>query len=174
MNLSDELKIIEGADRVKILQHITTMRADLITESPPRRVRSPVKNRRFSDTAMTHSPYSHHSSSYRQSLNPPERTLSPVKRVHTPIRESSPRILSSGEGAAASPFHHNSPDSLSLESPSSSRMSSPVKLRSRDCSPYATTSDHQGRDFVNKSRSTLRNHNMKRLSRSLNGLFLVS
>lgn len=173
----DDLKITEGADRVKILQQITTMRADLITESPLRRVRSPIKHRRFSEsiTRPSYNSSNHRVPSYRQ-ITTMERTLSPVKQVHTPIRESSPRLLSSGEGAAASPFYHNSPDSLSLESPTSSRMSSPVKLRSRDASPHSASLDHRGRDYVNRlqTQATLRSHNMKRLSRSLDGLFQVS
>ncbi len=164
---TDELRITEGGDRVKILQQITTMRADLIIDSPARRVRSPAKLRRFSET-LTRTAYSPNHRLTRPKYSTgtlDQRTFSPTKRGHTPI---SPKYM---EG-----FTHISPDSLSLESPISSGMNSPTKFRSRDVSPHEGVSvERRERELVNrlKATATLRSHNMRRLSRSLDSLFQV-
>lgn len=150
---------------MKILQQITTMRADLIIDSPARRVRSPAKLRRFSET-LSRTAYSHKLARPKYSTGVlDQRTFSPTKRGHTPI---SPKYL---EG-----FTHISPDSLSLESPISSGMSSPTKFRSRDVSPHEGVNvERRERELVNrlKATATLRSHNMRRLSRSLDSLFQV-
>lgn len=143
------------------------MRADLIIDSPARRVRSPAKLRRFSET-LSRSAYSpgHRRAMAKYSTGVlDQRTFSPTKRGHTPI---SPKYL---DGLVRC-----SPDSLSLESPISSGMSSPIKLHSRDVSPHDGASvERRERELVNrlKANATLRGHNMKRLSRSLDGLFQV-
>lgn len=145
------------------------MRADLIIDSPARRVRSPAKLRRFSET-LSRSAYSpgHKRAKAKYStgvLDHQQRTFSPTKRGHTPI---SPKYLDG--------LLRISPESLSLESPISSGMSSPM-LRSRDVSPYdgVVSVERRERELVNrlKANATLRGHNMKRLSRSLDSLFQV-
>ena len=169
----DTLGIAEPADRVKILQQITTMRADLIPTSfsPTKRTYSPIRMRRFSETAR---PVQRGGSGrvmrHTTSASTLDRTLSPTK---TPVRESrSPRVTS--------PSYFS--DQTSIDSPGSSRMSSPVKLMAK--SPMEArmhfileTDEEEGEGVASgcvlrANAGALRDHH-KRLSRSLDGLLQV-
>jgi len=170
----DTLGITEGADRVKILQQITTMRADLIPTSfsPTKRNYSPIRMRRFSETAR---PVQRGGSGrimrHTTSASTLERTLSPTK---TPVREArSPRVTS--------PSYFS--DQTSIDSPGSSRMSSPVKLMAK--SPQEArmhfileTDEEEGEGgasgcVLRANASALRDNQRRRFSRSLDGLLQV-
>lgn len=194
---SDELGITEGVDRVKILQQLTTMRADLIPSratSPVKRVQSPSKTRRYSEISKpTNNRF--HGRITRQSVSSGtctlEKAIPPVVQRRTPIRELSPEKTqressrSSGDpvGSSQSSLSRlSSTGRTSSDSPESSRISSPTKSRG-SASPHHFL---EGGSSGNKEKElklcgnvplrgdpTLRRHNRKRLSRSLDGLLLV-
>ena len=160
--------ISDVGDRVKILQQVTTMRADLVTSPPSstaRRTSIPRRGRRYSEMtapqfhSRTHAPFRHSSSSASLSL-----------------RMSSPTKYATLDGPIT--FPQTSPCSMhsDYESPGSSRMSSPVKL-SAASSPMdpqlhfiLETDEGIGRSV--HSTTTLRSHN-RMLSRSVDGLLQV-
>ena len=166
------------------------MRADLIpsrTISPTRRVRSPTKPRRFSESVRPTYLHNHRTANgsggrrHRMSTSAStvERTFSPIVQVHTPVREASPKVNYFSEAIAAQSPIHSSPsrlstDQMSSDSPDSSRMNSPVKLRDASASPHYALETREF-DYFNKlqTTATLRGHNMRRLSRSLDRLFQV-
>ena len=171
--------VIDVADRLKILQQITSMRADLMTSgsaSPTRRMTSPVKGRRFSGNM--HSP--HHSGgryvnlgskSPRFGTGVPSRqavrqNFEPTRYVNIPISERNPRTSESRTSIM------NSPSQLSTDQTSSdsSRISSPDKLHEVDLE------EKRDLNYFSKLQTvaTMRYHNVKRLSRSVGHLFSVS
>ena len=193
---SDELGITEGVDRVKILQQLTTMQADLIpsrANSPVKRIHSPSKIRRYSEISKpTNSRL--HGRIMRQTVSSGictlERVTPIVVQQRTPIRESSPEKTqgessrSSGDpvGSSQSSLSRlSSTGRTSSDSPESSRISSPTKSRG-SASPHhflesGSSSKEKELELCGKvplrGDPTLRRHNRKRLSRSLDGLFLV-
>ena len=205
---SDELGITEGGDRLKILQQLTTMRADLIPSravSPVKRVHSPSKLRRYSEITRPNQTRLH-GRLMRQTLSSGtctlERALPTNFYKHTPIREASPEKVPVATGGSSrssvdpsgssqsSLSRLSSTGRMSSDSPESSRISSPTKSRG-SASPHHFLEG--GRDGGGGGRRrgskdgdvevcgsvpvqgdpTLRGHNLKRLSRSLDGLFLV-
>lgn len=193
---SDELAITEGGDRVKLLQQITTMRADLIPSrsiSPVKRVHSPLKMRRYSEIPQP-SQNRYHGRLMRQAMSSItlENSLPPVARRQVPVGASGPPEKIQGEavpgveqsGSANSLNSHLSSVGLTNSgSPGSSRIGSPTKSRS-SASPHHFLEGGSG-SGGSKERGleelcediqdnpTKRNHNAKRLSRSLDGLYLV-
>lgn len=165
---AENIGISDVGDRVKILQKITTMSADLITSSPHplnRHVHPSWRLRRHSDMAMprfkghSHVPFRHYNSN--ASLH--QKSPMPVKYV-TLDRPLKFRRTSAFELPSDS------------ESPGSSRVSSPTKA-SASSSPmesqlhYILETDEDISRSV-QAMATLRNHK-KRLSRSVNGLLQV-
>ena len=193
---SDELGITEGVDRVKILQQLTTMRADLIPSratSPVKRVQSPSKTRRYSEISKpTNNRF--HGRIMRQTVSSStctlEKAMLPVVQRRTPIRELSPEKTqrensrSSGDpvGSSQSSLSRlSSTGRTSSDSPESSRISSPTKSRG-SASPHHFLEGGSGSKETElelcgkvplRGDPTLRRHNRKRLSRSLDGLLLV-
>ena len=172
--------ITDDSDRLKILQQITSMRADLITSgtaSPTRRMRSPTKGRHFSETMQLSSNSGGRCGYHGRRAKTVSRTSShsPVKQsgrtsqyINVPIRERSLRTPDSGP-PIISPISQLSTDHISSDSQESSRMSSPAD-KFGDI-PIAV--DH--RSGVNKLQAaTLSCHNVRRLSRSLDNFFPVS
>ena len=174
MHSSDELGITDVGDRVKFLQHITTMRADLMTTNSPqtRRVRSPMKARRFSETVRSLNRTSSHA------VNDPtlERGVSPTKPVsydrglsYEPT--ASPRV--------SSPTKHPWPGRAdksgspvkfyATDSPTASGMTSPVKYMSATSSP---TRMHYVLE-TEEGFQTFRNQHARYLSKSMDGLLQV-
>ena len=185
---------------MKILQQLTTMRADLIPSraiSPIKRVQSPAtKIRRYSEISRpAHNRL--HGRLMRQTLSSStiEKTLpTPIRQTRhtTPIREASPpNKAQEGSSASIGPSgsSHSSRSRLSSvehtssDSPESSRISSPTKSR-------GSSSPHYGLEDGSKEKglescggagegeiqrdATFRSYsNMRRLSRSLDGLYLV-
>lgn len=186
---------------MKILQQLTTMRADLIPSkavSPVKRVQSPAANlRRYSEITRT----GHHRLHGRlmrqaRSSSTSEKPLpSPVRpTIHTePIRESALSDKTPQEGAGNDPSGSNrssrsrlsSMEQTSSDSLESSRMSSPTKSQSSSSPHYGlgeegssskekgTMSDDRGGAILQPDPGFRSYSNMKRLSRSLDGLFLV-
>ncbi len=196
--------IVDGADRLKILQHITSMKGDLLTSGKA----SPTKRRRMSSTAGTTRcingegrwPVSGENG-FRVSVGGDgqaaasrvSRNPSPTKYVNVLIRDSCPQTpdsvaLSMG-GDSQGVLSADSQGCLSVEQTSSesrdsSRTSSPDngKIRYRDtpatASSHSIISSTGSRAELRslsklQSMATLRVHNVKRLSRSLNNLFPV-
>lgn len=175
--------IKDAADRLKILQQITSMRADLVTSgsaSPSKRMRSPAKNRRFSDMALPTSS----SNIYRGSRSP--RGMRPLvkqnsklsaKYVNISVQENNRRASDSGTSVIYSPSQLSTDDSRA-----SSRIDSPDKqlqevnlLQQQQQQQQLHCHDNRGLEHFSKLRTvaTLRYHNIKRLSRSLDNLFPV-
>lgn len=184
--------IIDGADRLKILQQITSMRADLVTSGMAPCVKRNVPRRRqFVESRVSSS---HHSGGIRRTsqerwsprtsprrLSHPgmERTSNPMaKYVNVSIQEERPRTPDSAVSI------HNLPscfsmDQTSSDSRDSSRMSSPDKL------PYCeqATASHGGSvtsgggevSHFSKLQTIadLRYHDAKSLTRTLDHLFQV-
>lgn len=159
--------ISDVGDRVKILQQITTMSADLITSSPhppTKRVHPSWRLRRHSDMTIprfrsnSHVPVRHYNSS--ASLH--QKSQLPVKYA-TLDRPLKFRRTSAFELPSDS------------ESPGSSRMSSPTKARASSSQElqlhYISETDEDASRSV-QAMATLRNHK-RRLSRSVNGLLQV-
>ena len=194
---SDELGITEGVDRVKILQQLTTMRADLIPSratSPVKRVQSPSKTRRYSEISKpTNNRF--HGRITRQTVSSGTSTLEKVMppsavQRRTPIRELSPEKTQRESSRSSGDLVGSSQSSLSRlssaghtssDSPESSRISSPTKSRG-SASPHhflegGSSSKEKELELCGnvplRGDPTLRHHNRKRLSRSLDGLLLV-
>lgn len=188
---SGDMGISDDSDRLKILQQITSMRADTVTSgsaSPVRRIRSPMKGRRFSEIVC---PTRHYGSGggggghiYRGSRSPRSGGSSRgspggVKQsryVNIPIQDNvrSQRSSDSGASMISSPTRLSTTDHTSSDSQESSRISTPDKQLQE-----ATLSEvdrRGGLDHLNKLHTvaTLRYHNVKRLSRSLDRMFPVS
>lgn len=153
------MEITDDADRLKILQQITSMRADTVTSGPPRRVRSPIKNRQFNSTAVP-SHYSGPGGGRGAKLSQKQS-----RYVNVSITAGSPGNADSGASVINSP-------SASSASQESSRISTPDNQLQDIVLAEAT----RGLDQFNKLQrvATLRYHNVKRLSRSLEYLFPVS
>ena len=181
--------ITDDADRLKILQQITTMRADLVTSSssPTRRLRTPIKIRRFSTdtttTAATTCPAlysgggrgSHGCRTHRTSGVSVQGQGVPTKKyINIPIFPSSPRTSDSGPSVLNSPTtEHTSSDSQE-----GSRISTPDK-QLQDVVISCEVERRQKKGLSNHfgklhAVATLRYHNIRRLSRSLDHLFQVS
>ena len=196
---------------MKILQQLTTMRADLIPSraiSPVKRVHSPstAKLRRYSEISR---PAHHHNNNrlhgrlMRQTLSTStfEKSLpAPIrpKKLATSIRETSPLEKSPQQdspGVNPSRSNHSSRSRLSSmehtssDSLDSCRLSSPTKSRGSS-SPHYGLEDGgsskekgmescggggEGGEGVVQHDATFRSYtnNMRRLSRSLDGLYLV-
>jgi len=135
INLED-MGITDGADRLKILQQITSMRADLMTSgcaSPARRLR---KGRHLSSS--TQYPMSGHgcwgqryhaNKSDAQGMKQAPRQ---TRYVNLNVQEDSPRTSISGASQLNSPSQLST-DQTSSDSQLSSRMSTPEKyLQARD------------------------------------------
>lgn len=199
---------------MKILQQLTTMRADLIPSrafSPVKRVQSPAaKIRRYSEISRP-AQNRLHGRLMRQAVSSSactlEKALPPNFQRHAPIGESisektpsqqqqqgeSSRSSVDPSGSSQSSLSRlSSSGQLSSDSPEGSRISSPTKSR-------GSTSPHHflegggnrvgrregerrgskdrdmelGETVVIRGDPTLRGHNLKRLSKSLDGLFLV-
>lgn len=170
--------VTDDADRLKILQQITSMRADLVTSgsaSPTRRIRPPMKGRRFSDT--TSSNYYPGGGRGPQGwrgggINTPKQNLKQNRYVNVPIfAAGSPRTSESG----ASVMSQLSTDQNSSDSQESSRISSPDK-QLQEVSYEVEKRQRLSAGHLNKLQAvaTLRYHNVRRLSRSLDHLFQVS
>ena len=170
---------------MKILQHATTMRANLIPSSPTRRVHSPIKFRRFSEnTRPSFTPTARQQQNYvprttnSLTTTTDQRTSSPLKYSYPTLHETSPVSAP----LPASPSSHSG--ELSSDSPASSRISSPVKLREHN-TPEArmhyflqTDSDRNSPGFLPPPPNVggygaMRRNNINRRSRSLDGLFQV-
>ena len=168
--------ILEGADRVKILQQITTMRADLIptSSSPSKRNCSPLRTRRFSETVRPQ----YRGGGIVQSTG--ANTLKATCKL--PFRDThSPRMTSPGSIS----------DHMSINSANSSRISSPVKLMNGSlgnttpdaCSHFILETEEEGGGeaggggasecVLRRNAADLREHRVKRLSRSLDRLLQV-
>ena len=160
---TEGMEITDDADRLKILQQITSMRADIVTTGPPRRVRSPIKNRQFSSSNMVPTHYSGggRGSKLSQKQN---------RYVNVSIAAGSPGNSDSRPSVVNSP----SQASASSESQESSRISTP----DNQLQNVALSKAEAARDLdqFNKLQrvATLRYHNVKRLSRSLEHIFPVS
>ncbi len=185
---ADYMGINDDADRLKILQQITSMRADIVTSgsasptrqlrshvkghvSPTKRIRSPVKGRQFSGESANSSAghvYRENRSS-RESTGVPPSKQRPSYYVNISVQEERPRTPDSGTSMINSP----SQLSTSSDSPESSCISSPVKFHSAD---MLCEGDKMDMNELNKLQTvaTLRYHNMKRISRSMDYLFPVS
>lgn len=191
---------------MKILQQLTTMRADLIPSraiSPVKRVHSPTaaKLRRYSEISRPgHNRL--HGRLMRQTLSSStlERSLpapiQPTKLSTTPIREASPPDKTQQEGSGINPsssnhssrsrlssMEHTSSDSLEscwISSPTKSRGSSSPHYgleggssKEKGMESYGGGEDGEGGEIQRDATFRSYTNNMRRLSRSLDGLFLV-
>ena len=190
---------------MKILQQLTTMRADLIPSraiSPVKRVHSPsaAKLRRYSEISRpAHNRL--HGRLMRQTLSSStlEKSLpAPIRpsKLTTPIREASPpdKMQQEGSGINPSGSNHSSRSRLSSmehtssDSLDSCRISSPTKSRGSSSPHYGledggsskekgmeSCGGGDGGEGVIQRNATFRSYtnNMRRLSRSLDGLYLV-
>lgn len=180
--------IIDGADRLKILQQITSMKADLVTSGKA----SPTKRHRYNRSGLRRASNEGRWAQSRENgfRGGIDRNLnaSPTKYVNVLIQDSNsltPDSVSVSIGDSQGVLLADSQGCLSVDQTSSdsrdsSRMSSPDKLQHRDTP--ATASSHSiasggSGDLSRLSKlhsvATLRFHNVKRLSRSLNNLFQV-
>lgn len=195
---------------MKILQQLTTMRADLIPSraiSPVKRVHSPstAKLRRYSEISRPAHNNRLHGRLMRQTLSTSSTTFdrslpAPIRpsKFTTPIKEASPpNRISQPEGSSLgivnpagsnrssrsrlSSMEHTSSDSLD-----SCRISSPTKSRGSSSPHYGLedggSSKEKGMESCGDSTEGVIQHdatfrsytnNMRRLSRSLDGLYLV-
>ena len=205
--------ISDSADRLRILQQIITMRADLVTSgtaSPIRRMRSPIKGRQFADHLSSSSSSSVTPSLYAASRhvsrggsggggggggssgNRPQRSGSGSAQnfnnmyVNVLMQQQqngnsrSRRTSDSGTSVVNSSCSQLSSSSAtdptsSEASQEGSRISSPDRQLQQDLALSDPTHRRELENF-NKLRAvaTLRYHNVKRLSRSLDHLFPVS
>ncbi len=169
------------SDRVKLLQNLTTMRADLVitSHSPStRRNRSPIKARRFSETVRRQDV-----SSGRRTLTRQSASSGSVDRAAKPLRyepRASPRLGSPTKHPSDSP-QLGSPVKYYNESPMSSRLGSPVKSPAKLMHYVLETDEEEeekrreGERARGGGRNGLIGSNHKRyLSRSMDGLFQVS
>lgn len=176
LNSSEDMGICDGADRLKILQQITSMKADLVTSgsaSPTRRIRSPIKGRQFRDCSLPNN-YAGggrvcRGSRSQRSGSGGTQTLN--RYVNVLIQNNSPRTSDSGT-SVISPTQLST-DQTSSDSQESSRISTPDKQLQEMVLSEVT--HRRNLDDLNKLRTvaTLRYHNVKRLSRSLDHLFPV-
>lgn len=171
--------ITDDADRLKILQQITSMRADLVTSgsaSPTRRIRTPMKGRRFSDaTCPSHYPGGGRGSQAWRGVQGPRQNFKTNRYVNVPIfGTGSPRTSESGASVINSPSRLST-DQASSDSQESSRISTPDK-QLQDVLSYDVEKRHGLSSHLSKLQAvaTLRYHNVRRLSRSLDHLFHVS
>lgn len=176
--------ITNDVDRLKILQQITSMRADLVTSgsvSPTRRIRTPMKGRRFSDTTnSTHYPGGGRGpQGWRAGGIVPQGAKQQNQRqsryVNVSIFSSrSPRTSESGASVINSPSQLST-DQNSSDSQESSRISTPDK-QLQEVSYDVEKRRELTTNHLSKLHAvaTLRYHNVKRLSRSLDHLFQVS
>lgn len=175
--------VTDNADRLKILQQITSMKADLMTSgsaSPTRRIRTPMKGRRFSDTACS----THYSGGGRGpqgwrggggiNMQGPKQNIKQNRYVNVPIAASSPRTSESGASVITSPSQLST-DQNSSDSQESSRISTPDK-QLQEVSYEVEKRRRLSAGHLNRLQAvaTLRYHNIRRLSRSLDHLFQVS
>lgn len=184
--------ISDSADRLKILQQITSMRADMVTSgsaSPTRRIRSPIKGRQFRDRSSL--PGHHYMGGGRGCRGRTSQaggsgsggggggggcyrsSSSSSRYVNVLIQNnSSPRTSDSGTSVVHSPSQLST-DQTSSDSRESSRISTP----DRQLQEMPLTDVPRRRNFDGLTKlqtvATLRYHNVKRLSRSLDHLFPV-
>ena len=160
---SDALGITDAGDRVKLLQNITTMRADLVTTPSSSKLRrSPLRARRFSE-AIIH--------------KPTHRGDTPHTTRHSSV---SARTFERGVSLSPTKMYRGAAGPNKLESPASSvdssRMGSPVKLHPSsqpDSSRHFILETEGGLSNGLQTMVTLRDHRKKRLSRSIDGLMQV-
>jgi len=192
--------IIDGADRLKILQQITSMKADLVTSGKS----STTNRQRHSHSSMSSSRlgatryisnervWTHQKENgFRVQMGPSventSNNSSPSKYVNLLIQNPHSRtpdsaVVSIGDSRGVdSPQGCLSAEQTSSGSRESSRASSPDKVHYRATprtpSSHSAASTGSGVELRNlnklKSMATLRIHNVRRLSRSLNNLFPV-
>lgn len=165
--------ISDGADRLKILQQITSMRADMVTSgsaSPTRRIRSPVKGHQFRD--CNHYTGGRVCRGNRAQRSGSGSTQTFNRYVNVLVQNNSRRTSDSGTSVINSPSQLST-DQTSSDSQESSRISTPDKqLQDMVLSEVTHRRDLED---LNKLRTvaTLRYHNVKRLSRSLDHIFPV-
>ena len=205
MLYSEEMGVVDGADRLKILQQVTSMKADLVTSGKA----SPTKRQRHTHGSVSSALGGglRHASNERVWTQPrengirvhmggpsAERSLSnssPTKYVNLLIQNPNSRtpdsavvsiVDSQGTLSVDSPQGCLSAEQTSSGSRESSRASSPDKVTYRAAprtpSSHSVTSVGSGGVELRslnklKSMATLRIHNVRRLSRSLNNLFPV-
>lgn len=184
--------IVDGADRLKILQQITSMKADLVTSgrASPTKRNHPKRRQFYIETKVP----SQHSGGVRRTSqgrwsprdglrgnthHGMERTSNPMvaKYINLSIQERSSRTPDLATSIMNSPCHLSA-DQTSSDSRDSSRMSSPDKPQCTEVADGShDVSDGSNTDVSRFSKlqtfATLRGHNVKRLSRSLNHLFQV-
>lgn len=158
---TEDMEVTDAADRLKILQQITSMRADTVTSGPPRRLRSPIKNRQFNS----------HNTHYSGGGRGAKLSQKQGRYVNVPITAAGGSPGTSDSGTINSP----SQASASSESLESSRISTPDN-QLQDIAHFPRTEAARDLDQFNKLQrvATLRYHNVKRLSRSLEHIFPVS
>lgn len=169
--------ITDDADRLKILQQITSMRADLMTSgsaSPTRRI---LKGRRFSSDNSYPTQYSIggrvcRGSKSQASRNDMHGGNQNFRYINLQIQEDNPRTSDSGASIINSPSQLST-DQTSSDSRESSRISTPDKQLQEVV--LAEVNRRRNLDDFNKlqTMTTLRYNNVKRLSRSLDHLFPV-
>ncbi len=181
---SEDMGITDDADRLKILQQITSMKADIVTSgsvSPTRRLRSPLKGRKFSDCVYPANPSmggqfcrGNRSPRSRAGMAGANQNLR-NRYVNITVQGRSPRTSESGTSVINSPTQL-SMDQTSSDSQESSRISTPDKPLQDISFPDVDCNSRRGYDQYSKIHTvaTLRHHNVKRLSRSLDRFFPVS
>ena len=182
----EDMGITDDADRLKILQQITSMRADIVTSgsaSPARRLRSPLKNRKFSDSVYPAPPSMVVGGHMGVGSRSPRSRAGTVganqnlrnRYVNVSVPGQSPRTSDSGTSVMNSPTQLST-DQTSSDSRESSRISTPDKPLQDIILSDMECNSRRGLDQLSKIHTvaTLRYHNVKRLSRSLDHIFPVS